>query len=60
MHFLRECACLREVCGGVVRPQVHVFKAVDGEHWQVLGLFAQVVERMRELCTVCSQEVDAT
>ena len=49
----------RDVRGGVVLPQVHVFEAVDGEYWQVLGGFSQVVQRVSKLGAIGGQEVDA-
>ena len=40
-------------------PQVHVFEAVDGEYWQVLGGLSQMVQRVSKLGAIGSQEVDA-
>ena len=59
-EWLRSSAEVsRDVRGGVVLPQVHVFEAVDGEYWQVLGGFSQVVQRVSKLGAIGGQKVDA-
>ena len=45
----------REVCGGAVVPEIHVFEAVNHQQWQVVDCFTDVMKRMGELKTVSRQ-----
>jgi len=45
----------REIVGGVVRPCVDVFEAVDDNEWQVSDGSADVMQWMREHQTISSQ-----